>query len=109
MKLIVDAQLPPALVAWLRERGHEASHLRDLGLEAQPDKRIVDEALRAEATIITRDADFLRWSSHEPECSVVWIRFGNATRANLLRRLGPVFGEVEAALESGQRLVEVSD
>jgi predicted nuclease of predicted toxin-antitoxin system len=33
MKFLVDANLPPGLAAWLRERNHEAIHVNDqLGL-----------------------------------------------------------------------------
>ncbi|MGK6317981.1 DUF5615 family PIN-like protein [Sphingomonas sp. DT-204] len=27
MRFLIDAQLPPALCGWLRERGHEAIHV----------------------------------------------------------------------------------
>ena len=40
MKFLVDAQLPPALAYWLREAGHEAAHLEDVGLLHAPDGAI---------------------------------------------------------------------
>jgi predicted nuclease of predicted toxin-antitoxin system len=33
VKFIVDQHLPRRLVAWICERGHEAVHVRALGLE----------------------------------------------------------------------------
>lgn len=108
MRFLVDAQLPQALAEWLRQRGHSADHVKDLALEAQPDGKVVAQAIESGAVIITKDADFSRLSMMAPNCKVVWIRFGNATSRNLIRRLEPVFSEVEQALEDGQNLVEVS-
>lgn len=108
MRFLVDAQLPQALALWLRQRGHSADHVRDLALEAQPDDKVVAKVVESGAVIITKDADFSRLSMMSPNCKVVWIRFGNATSQNLIRRLEPVFSEIELALEDGQNLVEVS-
>jgi predicted nuclease of predicted toxin-antitoxin system len=33
MRFLVDAQLPPALAAWIRDQGHEATAVRDIGLQ----------------------------------------------------------------------------
>lgn len=108
MRFLVDAQLPPALVAWLRRRGHEADHVRDLGLDRRPDSEIAAKAAARSAVIVTKDADFAHLSSTKPGCRVVWLRFGNATSWGILQSLEPVFGEVEQALADGQVLVEVS-
>ena len=40
MKFLVDAQLPPALARRLREAGHEAQHVEDIGL--RDDRTFVD-------------------------------------------------------------------
>lgn len=37
MKIMVDAQLPPALARWLCEAGHEALHGEELGLRDADD------------------------------------------------------------------------
>jgi predicted nuclease of predicted toxin-antitoxin system len=42
VKLLLDAQLPPALARWLRERGHEALAVREVKLR--------DESAEAEVT-----------------------------------------------------------
>ena len=46
MRFLVDAQLPPGLCGWLRERGHEAVHVFEIELVAASDEAI---AARAEA------------------------------------------------------------
>lgn len=108
MRFIVDAQLTPKLAAWLVARGHEARHVRDMGLAAEDDRVIVEEAIRTGSVIVTKDADFKHLSVSMAGCKVVWIRFGNATGAELLQCLAPIFPEIEEALSSGQILVEVS-
>jgi predicted nuclease of predicted toxin-antitoxin system len=40
VKFLVDAQLPPALAAWLREQGHEAQAVREVGLREAHDEVI---------------------------------------------------------------------
>jgi predicted nuclease of predicted toxin-antitoxin system len=40
MKFIVDAQLPPALAHWLREQGHQAEHVTEVGLREADDSPI---------------------------------------------------------------------
>jgi predicted nuclease of predicted toxin-antitoxin system len=107
LRFLVDAQLPPALVGWLRKRGHKAEHVRDAKLEAQPDDKIIAYAVKSGAVIITKDADFSYMSTTAPDCKVVWLRYGNSTSADLILSLEPVFAEIEQALTSGQSLVEV--
>ena len=107
MRFLVDAQLPPALAQWLRKRGHDADHVRDVMLHAEPDERVIAYAVKAGAVIITKDADFRHLSLMTPGCNVVWLRYRNSASADLLRGLEPVFGEVEQALMDGQSLVEV--
>ena len=34
MRVLVDAQLPPALVRWLADKGHEAEHVADREMQA---------------------------------------------------------------------------
>jgi hypothetical protein len=40
MRFLVDAQLPPMLVRWLRERGHEAEHVTEIGMVGASDRDI---------------------------------------------------------------------
>lgn len=59
MRFLVDAQLPPALARWLIEKGHEAQHVGDTGLQAASDGAIWDYAAREGAVIVTKDEDLL--------------------------------------------------
>jgi predicted nuclease of predicted toxin-antitoxin system len=57
MRFLVDAQLPPALAAWIRQRGHEAQAVRELGLRDAEDEEIWTHAIELDAIIVTKDAD----------------------------------------------------
>jgi predicted nuclease of predicted toxin-antitoxin system len=54
VKFLVDAPLPPALADWLREQGHEAQAVREVGLREADDGLIWNRALQLDAAIITR-------------------------------------------------------
>ena len=59
MKFLVDAQLPPALCAWLRERGHQAVHVFEMGMEAASDAEIAARAEADGAVLVSKDEDFV--------------------------------------------------
>ena len=105
---LVDAQLPPALAKWLISQGHAASHVLDLGLERADDRAIWNRAIEIGAVILTKDEDFAVRVVLEPGGpSVVWVRFGNTTRAELLTRFEHHLQGVLDALERGDTLVEI--
>jgi predicted nuclease of predicted toxin-antitoxin system len=109
MRFLVDAQLPPALARWLAARGHEASHLLDLGLLGAADIEIWQEAKRLDAVIVSKDEDFVHLRTLHPEGpSLVWVRVGNTSRRQLLDWLAQLFPEIERALLAGERLVELA-
>lgn len=54
MKFLVDAQLPPALCRWLRDRGEDATHVSEIEMLAASDRAI---AARAEADGSVRRCD----------------------------------------------------
>lgn len=107
MRFLIDAQLPPALAVWLRERGHDATHVRDIGLDRVPDDEVARRAVADRAIIVTKDSDFSRLSANNPGCRVLWLRLGNGTIRSLLRSLEPLFPEVEQAFADGQLFVEI--
>ena len=108
MRLLVDAQLPPALARWLGERGHEATHVLDEGLLEAGDKQIWEHATRLGAGIVTKDEDFVHLHTLHPEGPVViWVRLGNTTRRELLAGFSGFLPSIEAALAAGERLIEL--
>jgi len=74
MRVLIDAQLPPALARGLPTRGHEASHLLDHGLLEAADTRIRMEAERLGAVIVSKDDDFVHLRTLSAEGpSAVWV------------------------------------
>jgi predicted nuclease of predicted toxin-antitoxin system len=108
VRFLIDAQLPPRLAPWLRERGHEAEHVRDLSLDAVQDDVVVAYAVKSKAVIITKDADFSYHSSAMPGCRVVRLRLGNCSSEVLMLRFALAFGEIERALKDGHAMVKVN-
>lgn len=108
MRFIVDAQLPPALARALTAAGHSAAHVGEIGLLMAPDAVIWKRAIKEQAAIITKDGDFAGLYRQEaPQAAVVWLRVGNTAREQLVQWLLPLMPEIVAALEAGERLVEV--
>lgn len=106
MKFLIDAQLPPALCGWLRERGHQADHVFDLGLTAASDEEIAARAGTDGAELVSKDEDFVTLRLPD-RFAFLWLRCGNATNRALTAWLTPRWDEIEAWLERGERFVEV--
>jgi predicted nuclease of predicted toxin-antitoxin system len=58
MRFLVGAQLPLALARLLKDRGHQAEHVLDCGLERVSDAAIWARAVANGASIITKDEGF---------------------------------------------------
>ena len=109
MRLLVDAQLPPALARWLTAQGHEAEHVFDVALGNSPDTVVWMHALQGAAVIVTKDEDFaVRAQLSGGGPAVVWIRYGNVRRAELLRRFAVVWPGIVEALDRGETLIEIA-
>jgi predicted nuclease of predicted toxin-antitoxin system len=108
VKFLIDAQLPPALALWLRDDGHEAEHIEDVGLRTADDAAIWAHALRTGAIIMTKDEDFAARSAREAGGpGIVWLRVGNTTNRALRAWIEPRLPGTAKLLVQGSRLVEV--
>lgn len=108
MDFLIDAQLPPAFAGWLIERGHTATHVKDIFLTSAEDPEIWDYALESGSIIVTKDEDFSERLSRTADGPVIiWLRIGNATNRNLFRWLEPRRESIEELLKDGNRLIEV--
>ena len=58
MRLVVDANLSPALIEGLAEAGFEALHVGDVGLLTASDAAIIEYARAHDLVLVTVDSDF---------------------------------------------------
>jgi len=108
MRFLIDAQLPPALAAWLRTRGYEAATAREVSLRDASDSAIWKRATEEGYVIVTKDEDFaLMAAAEEMGPSVLWVRTGNLVNRLLLARFEHAWGEIEAHLQSGAKVIEL--
>lgn len=108
MRFLVDTQLPGALARWLRERGHQAEHVLEVGLAQSKDTPVWRYAQDHGAVVMTKDEDFAEWVRRgRPGPAVAWLRVGNSSTPALLAWLEPLLPKIVLRLEKGDRLVEV--
>ncbi len=110
MKFLVDAQLPPALAGWLREGGHDAAHVEDVGLREATDGLIWEHALQIGAAIITKDEDFAARAARAIKTGppvIVWLRVGNTTNPALRAWFEARLRAIVELVKHGHRIVEV--
>ena len=109
MIIWVDAQLSPALAAWLTSTfGVQAAAVRDLGLREAADRAIFLAAGNASAVVMTKDSDFVRLLVElGPPPQVIWLTCGNTSNAHLKQILMRTLPGAMSLLESGQPLVEI--
>jgi len=108
VNFLVDANLPPRLCTWLRDRHQQTTHLLDLHSLRLPDKQVWDLAITRNEIIFTKDTDFYERSlllGQPPQ--VVLIALGNCNNNDLFHHLERSWKNVETELTAGARLIMV--
>ena len=67
MKILIDMNLTPRWVEYLRIAGHEVVHWSLIGRISAPDQEICDFARLHEFVLLTNDLDFPRILAHTRE------------------------------------------
>jgi len=103
VRFLLDANLSPQLLSGLRDAGHEAVHVVDLGLVAATDQEIFDRAAHDGYVVITADSDFtiLLAARASGRPSVVLLRQvaelrWQAHQALIVANLSSVLADLEA-------------
>ncbi|RME49297.1 MAG: hypothetical protein D6796_05125 [Caldilineae bacterium] len=110
MKFLLDMGVGQSTAAFLRDRGHDAVHLRERGLQRLPDEEIIEEAQKEGRIILTHDLDFGRLIalSRKRLPSVITLRLDNMQATNVNHYVIEVLAQFSSALEAGA-LVSVNE
>lgn len=107
MRFLIDNALPPSLAQELSKTGHDALHVRDIGMAAASDQAIFEHALREERVVLSADTDFgtllAIWNASKP--SVVIFRQSDKRQKALLMLLMTNLVRIQEALEEGSIVV----
>jgi predicted nuclease of predicted toxin-antitoxin system len=103
VKLLLDENLSPRLVASIGDQYPGSAHVEDCGLLAASDEQVWRFALENGLTILTKDSDFSERSVLDG-CppKVIWLRIGNCKTAQAGLALRSSFSEIDAFLSSQQ-------
>ena len=108
MRFLVDGALSPKLAVVLARSGHDAAHLRDLGLQAAYDEEGFGRAQDEDRIVVSADTDFgtLLARRQSPKPSLILFRLDTGrtpdVQASLLLENLPA---IEDALEQGSVVV----
>ncbi len=103
MNFRIDNNLSPLLADALKGAGHDAVHVRDIGMQAAPDEAVLEQARIGEQVLIYADTDFggILSRSKAASPSVILIRRLVGRRAAqqaeiILANLDQVAGDLAA-------------
>jgi predicted nuclease of predicted toxin-antitoxin system len=103
MHFLADMGVSWRVVEWLRDNGHDATHLREQQLHRLPNGGIFAKAADEHRIILTWDLDFTEIValSGARIVSAVVFRLMNTRSENVIRRLARVLAESARDLEEG--------
>jgi len=103
VRFLADAGISPRTVEFLRELGHEAIHVRTVGLQTAEDRALVQRAIADHAVILTFDLDFgdILALGVLARPSVVIFRLSDERADSVNHHLAAILAERLADLEMG--------
>ncbi len=103
MKFLVDAQLPPSLANFLRNKGHDAIHTTELsGGNETTDSEINRVSVAEQRVVISKDGDFFdNFSFQREPYKLLYVRTGNTANTALIdlfrKNLDRIISELESS------------
>ena len=109
MIIWLDAQLPPQLAVWIRSKFLiDATAIRDLGLRDAKDSVIFEAARKANAVLLSKDADFLEMVLRNgPPPKLMLLNCGNVSNLAMQLLLEARLSEAMKLLDQGESIVEI--
>ena len=108
MTVLLDHQLPPALKVFFAERGIEAIHVSEVGMQSQTDRAVWTFAKSNNMQIVSKDEDFLFLAAQDPAGPrLIWVRLGNCSNAALLEAFERLWPQLEKWMSTEDRVVEI--
>jgi len=103
MRFLADAGVSPKTVEFLKQLGHEAVHVRTLGLQRAPDAELVERARADASVVLTFDLDFgeILALGILDKPSVIIFRLADERADSVNQSLSTVLAERLAELQSG--------
>jgi predicted nuclease of predicted toxin-antitoxin system len=99
---LLDMGVSNRVGEWLRMKGHDAVHLRDVGLQRLSDDLIFERAAHEGRIILTFDLDFADIAAHSAldDVCVVVFRLRNTRAFHVIERLNKVLADNENDLSA---------
>ena len=96
MRFLLDMNLSTGVAAWLRGHGHDAVHLRELGLQKLGDDAVLAKAVAEKRAVLTFDLDFadIVAAAGVARVGVILLRPRSARTARIVGRLEAVLPTV---------------
>jgi predicted nuclease of predicted toxin-antitoxin system len=103
MRFLADAGISPKTIEFLRKLGHEAEHIRSLGMQRARDSEIMERARNDGSVVVTFDLDFgdILALGALSRPSVILLRLSDERPEAVNPRLGAVLRERLAELAAG--------
>jgi predicted nuclease of predicted toxin-antitoxin system len=110
MRFLADAGVSPKTVDFLKQLGHDAVHVRTVGLARAADAELIDRARTDSSVVVTFDLDFgdILALGVLDKPSVIIFRLTDERADSVNRHLATVLAERLTELESGA-LILVED
>jgi len=95
------------IVQWLKDKGHDAVHLREENLHRLPNGLIFEKAYSEKRILLTFDLDFgeIVALSGEKQVTVILFRLHNTRTPHVIERIEKVLRDSAQALEEGAIVV----